>query len=462
MHQRHPTSLPGADARRGRPAARRAATDRQRRAARNRLVVLRGREALEVAAERLLALDGLEESLEVPLAEGRRAVALDHLEENGRSVLRRLREDLQQIAVLVAVSQDLEALQVGIVLADLADAALDLVVVCVRGVEEEHAPLLHRLDSADDVLALQRNVLDAGSVVELEVLLDLALALALCRLVDRELDLAAAVRHHLRHQSRVLGLDLVVAEVDDVRHPEDALVELDPVVHATELDVADDMVERLQADARTGVAVLGRRDVAGQVGARVLATVDEGVDHVAVGPDRGQLDAAEVVLEPVRLGDPARAALDCLAICVSGARHLQPDALRRVPVAAGVLRDLAVVAEATRHEQADVALLEHVGGAVTDAGLRPCVGGAREGEGVLVEVRRLLGIADPQLDVIPPVERHEVGAHDSDCTPAGCGEPSSPTGGGVSSSSWRSGTSRTQSSEITNTRAQSAAASRKA
>src|SRR5512133_2820890 len=294
MHQRHPTSLPGADARRGRPAARRAATDRQRRAARNRLVVLRGREALEVAAERLLALDGLEESLEVPLAEGRRAVALDHLEENGRSVLRRLREDLQQIAVLVAVSQDLEALQVGIVLADLADAALDLVVVRVRGVEEEHAPLLHRLDGADDVLALQRNVLHAGSVVELEVLLDLALALALCRLVDRELDLAAAVRHHLRHQSRVLGLDLVVAEVDDVRHPEDALVELDPVVHATELDVTDDMVERLQADARAGVAVLGRRDVAGQVGAGVLATVDEGVDHIAVGPDRGQLDAAEV------------------------------------------------------------------------------------------------------------------------------------------------------------------------
>jgi hypothetical protein len=40
-------------------------------------------------------------------------------------------------------------------------------------------------------------------------------------------------------------------------------------------DVADDMVERLQADARVGVAVLGRRDVAGQVRACVLAAVDE-------------------------------------------------------------------------------------------------------------------------------------------------------------------------------------------
>ena len=88
--------------------------------------------------------------------------------------------------------------------------------------------------------------------VEIEVLLDLALALALGGLVDRELDLAAAVCHDLRHERRVLGLDLVVSEVDDVRHPEDALVELDPVVHLAELDVADDVVEVEEADA--GVA----------------------------------------------------------------------------------------------------------------------------------------------------------------------------------------------------------------
>ena len=34
--------------------------------------------------------------------------------------------------------------------------------------------------------------------------------------------------------------------------PEDALVELDPVVHPAELDVADDVVDREQAD--TGAA----------------------------------------------------------------------------------------------------------------------------------------------------------------------------------------------------------------
>ena len=44
---------------------------------------------LEVAAERLLALDRLEQRLEVALAEAAGAVALDHLEEERRPVLRR-------------------------------------------------------------------------------------------------------------------------------------------------------------------------------------------------------------------------------------------------------------------------------------------------------------------------------------------------------------------------------------
>src|SRR5579859_7223377 len=60
---------------------------------------------LEIAAERLLALDRLEQRLEVAVAEARRAVALDHLEEDRGPVLGRLREDLQQVAVVVAVGE---------------------------------------------------------------------------------------------------------------------------------------------------------------------------------------------------------------------------------------------------------------------------------------------------------------------------------------------------------------------
>ena len=67
---------------------------------------------LEVAAERLLALDRLEERLEVAVAEAARAVALDHLEEQRRPVLGGLREDLQQVAVVVAIGEDAQPAKV--------------------------------------------------------------------------------------------------------------------------------------------------------------------------------------------------------------------------------------------------------------------------------------------------------------------------------------------------------------
>src|SRR5215831_2132067 len=421
---------------------------------------------LEVPAEGLLALDGLEERREVPLAQGRRAVPLDHLEEDRRPVLRGLREDLEQVAVLVAVGQDLQAVQVLVVLADLSDASFDLFVVGVRGIEEAHAAVLERLDGADDVVALHRDVLHARPVVELEVLLDLALALALGRLVDRELDLAAAVSHHLRHQRGVLGLDLVVAEVDDVRHPEDALVELHPVVHTAELDVSDDVIEKLQGDPGRGLAVLDRRPVAGEVGARVVLAVHEGVDDVAVGRDRRELDSSVLVFGPVRLGDALRAALDRLPVGLGGARDAQRDALRGVAVTARELGDLAVGTKAAREHEPDLLLLEHVRGAVANSGLRASVRRRREAERLLVVVGGLLRVPDPELDVIPAFERHEVvGAHVSDLKASRretcCGRVSSPTTTS-SSSPRRRGTSRTQSSEITKTSAERIAAARNA
>src|SRR5205823_9088386 len=114
----------------------------------------------------------------------------------------------------------------------------------------------------------------------------------------------------------------------------------------------------------------------------------------------------------------------------------------------------------------DLLLLEHVRGAVADTRLRAGVGGRREAERVLVEEGRLLGVSDPELDVIPAVKRHEVvGAHVSDLRAfageAGCGEASSPTTAS-SSNPCRSGASRTQNSEITKTSADRQAAARNA
>src|SRR6059058_3899513 len=58
--------------------------------------------ASEVPPRRLLAFDRLEQGLEVPFAEASRAVALDQLEEDRGPVAERLREDLKQVALVVA------------------------------------------------------------------------------------------------------------------------------------------------------------------------------------------------------------------------------------------------------------------------------------------------------------------------------------------------------------------------
>src|SRR6185437_504935 len=63
---------------------------------------------------------------------------------------------------------------------------------------------------------------------------------------------------------------------------------------------------------------------------------------------------------------------------------------------------------------------------VADTGLRAGIGGAREAHTVLVEVRRLLRVADPELDVVPAEQRHEVFGHRTDSSaaysrPAGTG-----------------------------------------
>jgi len=146
--------------------------------------------SLEIAPQGLLAFDRFEQCLEIAFSKPAGAVPLDHFEEERRPILGRLGEDLEQVALLVAVGEDAQTLQVVVVGVDLADTLLEVVVVRGRSLQEAKTALLELLDSCDDVVGRQRDMLDAGATVEVEVLLDLALALALGGLVDRELDLA--------------------------------------------------------------------------------------------------------------------------------------------------------------------------------------------------------------------------------------------------------------------------------
>src|SRR5207344_1911169 len=133
----------------------------------------------EIAPQGLLSLDRFEQCLEIAFSKPARAVALDDLEEERRPILRGLREDLKQVPLLVAVGEDAQTTKVVVLHVDLADAFLQVLVVRGRSLEEPQPALFELLHRADDVVRGQRHVLHSRPTVEVEVLLDLALPLAL-------------------------------------------------------------------------------------------------------------------------------------------------------------------------------------------------------------------------------------------------------------------------------------------
>src|SRR5207249_12131929 len=84
---------------------------------------------LKIPSEGLLAFDRLEQRFEVPGSEAAGAAALDDLEEERGPVLDGAGEDLEQIALVVAVHEDAQALEVAVALEDLPDPARGVRVV---------------------------------------------------------------------------------------------------------------------------------------------------------------------------------------------------------------------------------------------------------------------------------------------------------------------------------------------
>ncbi len=140
-----------------------------------------------------------------------------------------------------------------------------------------------------------------------------------------------------------------------------------------------------------------------------MGAVDEGVDGVAVGGDAGDGDAAVVVGEFGGLLDAAGAAAGGLGPGLAGVVDPEGDGADAVAVGVDVVGDLGVGAERGGQDEADLSLLEDVGGAVAVAGLRACVGDQRHAEGGAVEVGGLAGVADVELDVVGALEGEEVG-----------------------------------------------------
>ncbi|MGY4277986.1 hypothetical protein ACVILE_004166 [Streptomyces sp. M18.1] len=329
------------------------------------------------------------------------------------AVLDRLGEDLQQVAVLVAVDEDLQLAQRLDGDAGLAGPLAEGVVVRVGRVQELDAVRLHRAHGLHDVVGVQRDVLDAGAAVELQVLVDLGLLLGDGGLVDRELHLEGAVGHDLRHQRAVLGGDVVAHELLHVREAHDLVVEADPLVHPAQFDVADAVVHGLEGAVGGGLDDGGGGDVAGQVGAVVAGALDQGVAGLAVGGDGGEDDGAVLVLDLVRLRDGAGAVLDGVGVGGARVRDLDGEVDDAVAVLGHVPgEELAPLGGRLDHrgeDEAGGAVLQDVAGGLAAAVLRSGVGDQLHAEGGGVVVRCLLGVAHGEDDRVHSLDREGVG-----------------------------------------------------
>src|SRR6185437_2925210 len=99
----------------------------------------------ERSSARLFALDGLEQCLEISFTERTRSVALDDLEEQRGPVLDGLGKDLQEIALLVAVDEDVQLRQFVQVFRNVAHTTRQRIVVRAGNVDEGDVVVPQRL-----------------------------------------------------------------------------------------------------------------------------------------------------------------------------------------------------------------------------------------------------------------------------------------------------------------------------
>src|SRR5271163_4200553 len=132
------------------------------------------------------------------------------------------------------------------------------------------------------------------------------------------------------------------------------------------------------------------------------------MDSVTVSGDRGQLDPAEAVFDPVALMDAARAAHSGLPPGEPGVLDAEGDVADPVSVAVNVVGDAAVGAQGGGQNEANAALLQDIGGAVVQTGFRPRPGDESHAKGGAIVVGGLAGIANVELKVIRTGYRQEV------------------------------------------------------
>ena len=103
--------------------------DRRCRALVTRVILLELSTVLQIPSRLLLSLDCFEQRLEVSFAETLAPLALNDLEKQCRAIFDRLGEDLEHVAFIVTVDENTEAPKLIDGFVDLADTALQQIIV---------------------------------------------------------------------------------------------------------------------------------------------------------------------------------------------------------------------------------------------------------------------------------------------------------------------------------------------
>jgi hypothetical protein len=180
-----------------------------------------------------------EQCLEIAFAEALVALALDDLEEDRPDHV--LGEDLQKQALPLgrcAVHQYVALFELGEILAMPLDPLRKQLVIGVGRILEHDPALAQDIDRLVDIVASERDMLDALALILAKELLDLALVVL--ALVQRDPDLAARAGHRFGEQAGLRALDVEIANLAEVEEP---LVEIGPHRHPAAVNIVGEMVD---------------------------------------------------------------------------------------------------------------------------------------------------------------------------------------------------------------------------
>lgn len=386
---------------------------------------------LQVATLGLLTLNSLEQALEVASTEALKLVALNNLNEDSRTVHEGLGEELEEVATLVVVDEDVELLDGVEVLLELPVALLRLeaeadgVVVGGGDVDELDTTGAQGRDGGDDVLGQEGDVLDSRAGVEGDILLDLGLFLSGSGLVDGHLDEVVGGGHDDGGEGRELGGDLVVVDGPEAVEVEALFVKGTGLGHLVPALVADAVVDADQGHSGSndvGGGGLAGAEAGEEVASEVLA-VDESVRGVAVGVDDGGGDRAVLLVgdglgglhgDGVAIGNGAVVdgldvvylkgnVLDGVAVAFLVGVHLLEEGL----VLGGdslIFGKVLGGADGGGEDEADVVVGDDIGREVAAAGFQTAVRLDLEVEQLGVVCSGLLGVAYPPRYVVVTCE----------------------------------------------------------